>query len=948
MAEITSLPSDAVLTGSEVLPILDNNVGKKTTIESVKDYVQTQIATTINVSSSAASFSRQYPVVGSIKKGQACGIFRDTDGTLKMKASDNTNSLIASMSDTESFDTNIDGLELDRALSSGDLTIKPKDRQLAESTSNPYVNGSGIEFALTESSENTDLLEWNGLIILSDFSSGGNSNLKRNFQVTKVSYSKSSRQFRVTLRPLEFKGNCSPYYLYASGVSGSTYTRFSTTCFTTETTDNVRSGTFNQTHGDSVESNLKIYIAFSYSSSSPDSNQFRYAETESEASQSYNLDTDLIENNFMKLAFTQRGSSNIYDFTPSSSVYLQKFFGNLIPSFSFSSISLNTDTGVLSITSSSATRFSIWIKAGDTDIVKDANNSTTARSLSSYTVTLNPSQITAFTNNNNSLEFKFTDNVNLSNKFENIANLYFPFEQSSSDVTTSFTDIESVLVKDIFKLSSTKALLRANCSSFSSDKPQFDSSGNYNGHSKEVDTGVTNKEVLLLIEYENSAWSVKKSFNPVALSRNKSSGAEQVTNSFNKIFKAYEDDDEIHFGFISRDSIVSIAKYNKDDDSFEYFVNETSDSSGTRFNFQSYGEYGSLNWNPLVFRQLSATGEAHNYLFVRNGGRSSSSVTSGHNDYAVFCLLQGTVSDAENSSHKKITFAELEVDDLQNYIRDNADTEVISEINSDRKALTFCFIGNGLNSSDPRLIYITLFFNSDFSAFEKNYNSSTRRFDGVGVYFINEYYAFYNNALINNTFQSLGAPTPLFNVLTLRTKVGYNFESDFFLNYPVYNSSTGTLTAGKDYSSGYAANSINQGVIPQERRAGRGSILTFSDEDNRPQTFYRRYGMVNEPQLLFFYNTDKFFFKIGDPVAEGLAIEFDTRVATAIGLAQDNYSEGDTGTLSYLKGSSVITLSGLSLVVGADYYFNNVTGELNSSGGRRVGRAISETELLVA
>ena len=135
---------------------------KKTTIESVKDYVQTQIATTINVSSSATSFSRQYPVVGSIKKGQACGIFRDTDGTLKMKASDNTNSLIASMSDTESFDTNIDGLELDRALSSGHLTIKFKRYAISRiRLQTLHVNGSGIEFGITASSENTDLAsEW--------------------------------------------------------------------------------------------------------------------------------------------------------------------------------------------------------------------------------------------------------------------------------------------------------------------------------------------------------------------------------------------------------------------------------------------------------------------------------------------------------------------------------------------------------------------------------------------------------------------------------------------------------------------------------------------------------------------------------------------------------------------------------------------------------------------
>lgn len=944
MAEFSNLQPDSVISGSELVAVLDGSNGKKASIESIKDYIQRQLETQVNVSNVAASFSRQYPVVGSIKKGQACGIFRDSDNTLKMKASDNTNSLIASMSDTESFDTNIDGFELDRALSSGDLTVKPKDQDYITSSANAYVQGSGIEFTLTQNSSNSDLWEWNGRLWLSE----STSSRRRWVSVYSITYNVATNSGRICLTG--HISSTSNRYMTVSAISGSYYTLFNSSSYS-GFNNRCFGFSLNSAHLTSFNTNRKLYFGISWTSSYPNSNQYQVAEVEGDASQDYNLDSDLIDDNFIKLPFTQRGSSDVYDFTPANPVYLQKLFTRFIPQYSFSGMSLNTSTGVLTITSTTSNKFfSIWIKADDTDIIKDLPTSTSARNLSTFTVTLNPGQISAFTSNNNSLEIRLTDNLNITNKFENISNFYFPFEQSSDDVTLSdFEDLSSLLVQNIFKISSTKAIIEVSGVYNSYDSPDFDSSGNYNGNSKKLANSQSSSRFFVLVEYANDTWSITKVFNPVMLNRNKTTGLEEVSN-ISTIYKAYEDEDEIHFACLNSVGFLCLVKYTKADNSFEYFVNETDDLSGNRFSLQDVGEFGSGNWFQLQFRQVSAQGQAHNYFYAREGGRQSSSSTSGHDHYLTIALLQGTISDAENSSYQKMVFSQLEVDDIGKNIPYDANTGVISELVTSEKRLTMCWIGSALTSSNPRIVYWTVRFNSDFSAFQKTYNSATKNYDGTNVFYESEYYIFYNNWLNprTNNFESIGAPAPLFNVLSLRLELGVNIDSKFLLNNPVYDSSTGTLTAGKDYSFGFAGYSANSGVAFSERRASRASIITFSDADNRPTNLNRKYGFVNEPQLLFFYNNDKNFIKIADPVSVGLAVEFDTRVATAIGLAQDNYSEGDTGTLSYLKGSSVITLSGLSLVVGADYYFNNVTGELNSSGGRRVGRAISETELLVA
>ena len=995
MGRISDLPSDINITGDELIPAVESGSNVKIPVSSLVSHISNHVTTNVQVGNVPLASGQTFEAEGDIKQGQGVSIFRDQSNNIKMKASDNS-TLALSLGASSSFAENVDDFQVDFSTLTTDVKWSPQ----AINETEPDPSDANANFvSKINNSSNPNIIGFN--VKLAVKSGGGwewnpeaNSNTGEAFRV-QDGQGNSVEVYRVDLTA---SGGVTAYvrnwtgsrqFVWYSYIGSKDFTTnyFSTGSDFNNTNITGSLGSSDLTNFQASGNDLTLSFIWSNSDSSYQTNtQYNFSYNQpvvltGEADYTF-LSTELEQTSGRHgVTLTAvSGSSVRFEYNPTTKPKFGAYESNFTQTFDLDRIELNTDNNTILFTNSNrSTSFPlIWrVYAGGNLVFTSSQFTLNSGVARSYNLT--SSQKDAIVNASHAIEFEFVSrNSNLTSNWPDSL-LVFKQVGTSNSGDQGFTEPADYTFKGIpltdtrtsnvsfsapltFKVTDTKLLTRCfvypwfvsrpKITKNSSNEAVFGAVENYllkvNSNDNPFNQGadsVNGTQCYCLFEKESGTWTLKATFIP---SYNRATDGATGNKAFvwrssesNSVpFTFHDDSSELivalgrqnltselpfDFGRIrnfstefsgsanywnrreagyqnSNDSASSVLffKLDKTNNTFQYVINRT--TTGTQNWFDNFvdASYTSSYFNPYVIKLINGfqnnTGKVA-YIRYRNCHVATITKSTYNTDYEQYAIsINASVDDHDfgnsTTAHNQFT-----------------------HYDGTHHILYFTW----RQSSNFYLQRVHL--NSGLTDFLRDYNSSTQQYDSQGI-----------------QSQSISFTNPLFfvNPFPLIETTGFITE-DFIIEA----SSSGSNITGRTYqlrkggAFGFFGRQAPNETGTKTQLTGTNSGLSFNSG------FYNLFNVVQRA------SSTTMQFKRLSATEDGAGYTYNFSPNTAVGVALEAVDDGDDGTMAYLSGSNVITLSGATLITGADYFLNITTGELTNQGGRRIGRAISATQILV-
>ena len=1003
MAKITELPLDISLSGNEIIPAVDGARNVGITLQGVSTYIADTLTTQINVTNTTNTFSRAYPVSGAIAQGQGASLFTDTDGMVKMRAADNSSTVVP-LTSVEELSANINDFEF--TLSDITDSVKVPFFQFSfanlQSTDLDDWGGDrtpanyGFKVTMTQATdEATQGYAWRWQRESTDPIFALNTPSYPNAFIEIVRVEIRTGDMFITIRDHGNTFSDSNTLYYRRVYAGAAALLLSSDDGNTDSDYTVLSNGDREYQMGRFDANdiaamvaannvIGIFITNVQTSNVEDGNySYRLSRRVLETPDTKTLDTDSFdEDGYMTVQMTQApGSTNVWSWDPETAgeegyelILLRDEQGRaqFTKRIQFYRLQFNSDTNRISAFSRSNDSFSNTtfytdIKIGDLDSTEFENSNVFGQADYLLSLTL----ATELANQSYSLKIRFKQ-IRYSSTVSFHRNLgvtrcLLPIrDKTDTDTNPEFSDIAVFTPIQNTSLHSrggqAEGVTKVDDNSFiynyyvetTTYKPSHSlaevverSGGDYVfGEAKNyINYGYNRSNYTSSSFYfkrsATNVWESVSTFSPVLCRLEKSSGNarfETYREWFSK--EIGQDDESIWYvsvrsfrdfgggrglvgdqqGSLGEDALLTansgkpvlvFYKMNKETGQFKYLYNETTDHIQNYFH-----NVANLYTQNIAYQGMQILS------FNENVVRIAMMYQYG---YVIFDLTLSNLGDTE----QKASFSVVNSAGFVNVSYE--DIPIESFYNSQTRQLVFSYF-EGRN----RYKYIRAYqLNNTLTRMNENYNSSTLRFDNGNLSTISVYDYIATSLSKVASVQSLN----------VRESQEYrDLESIYGLNF-----SGGRLTGTRAYATGNVKeNNVeffnDPSISAYSWVIANASSNRYPHKNNNVLVTYLRTSEIVATNTFYDWNIK---LKQLDPELNGQAVRipFDPRIAVGISLA--DYADGDTGNLGFLTGSSVLTLSGFGLIVGADYFLDNNTGLLNPVGGRLIGRAISGRDLVI-
>ena len=1004
MAKITELPLDISLSGNEIIPAVDGARNVGITLQGVSTYIADTLTTQVNVTNTTNTFSRAYPVSGAIAQGQGASLFTDTDGMVKMRAADNSSTVVP-LTTVEELSANINDFEFTLTDITDSVRVPffqfsfapLQSTDLDDWASTRYSSDTGFKVTMTQATdEATQGYSWRWQREPTDpvFALSQTQYVTSYIEIVRVEVRTGDMFITIRDHGSAFSNINAIFYrsVYAGGSgallssdngnSDSDYTVLS------NGDREYQMGRFDANDvAAMVAANNVLDVFITTSSSSSTSNtsySYKLSRRVLETPATKTLDTDSFdEDGYMTVEMTQApGSTTLWTWDPETAgqegyelILLRDVTGvQFTNRFQFYKLDFNSDNNRITAYCRTSTgngySSTIYtdIQIGDLD----SDEFPTFNSFGQTNYDLSLTEATELATNSYTLKIRFKQ-IRYSSTLSYHENLrstrcLLPIrDKTDTDTNPELNDIGvfTPLRNSTFyyNTGSASGVTKVDDNSFiynwyiqtSNYKPSHSlpevverSGGDYVfGETKNyINYGYQwgNYTASSFYFKRNAAnvWESISTFSPVICRLEKSSGNarfETYREFYSK--KIGQDDESVWYvsvrdatdfgggrglvgdqqGSLGEDPLLTannqrpvlvFYKMNKETGEFKYIYNETTDHIQNYFHNVSnlytdiYGNQGMqiLTFNENVVRIA---------MLYQNG-------------YVIFDL---TLSDLGDTEQK----ASFSIINSGGFTTSNYVVPIESSYNSQTRNLVFSYFD--ISNSRYKSIY-RYKLNNTLTRITEDYNSSTLRFDNGRLT---------STSLNSRLVSSLSEIASLASLGDTQSQEFRDLEAIDTLTL-----SSGRLTGTRNYGDNRLRESnvefFNDPSISNYNAvfANASSNRLHAHKNNNIFVTYLRTDEVIDGSTYYDWDIK---LKQLDPELNGQAIRipFDPRIAVGISLA--DYADGDTGNLGFLTGSSIITLSGFGLIVGADYFLDNNTGLLNPLGGRLIGRAISGRDLVI-
>ena len=946
------------LTGNEIVPLSDNDSLANTTLQTIIEKANESNVPQINVVDGANAFLRSYPVSGAIKKGQAVGLFEDSDGITKMRAVNNTTVEIQREQDDNLFGK-LDNFSIHKDDLVGSVKFKPNSDQLS-TVDGAYVSRSGIQFALTESESGSGFWTWQGEYFLS---AGTLTQYQNAIKVTSISYDSNTNRGHISIETLKAV-NYAPRYVYVSAVAGSVYTRINTTAYNSLQLL-AFSFNLNSTHRDSFLENNILYFGFSYNNSSPPTAQYDIVRTKSEGGTSFNLDSNFNKEGIIDTPLNQSDIDNtLYNADAIINSGTPKILGKLsldiVDRIHLTGVNFSSSNNRFNISMSAGIgRKHFEIRVGDEIIYSTIALNTFINFTGNNSITLNSSQAQKILADLSNVKIRFLDFVSESSL--SFIHNYYPLEKTTNDLVLNnfpliFQNV-TPFINNIFRVSNDEIIVNLSSQATNTDVTTFDANGVPNGKDKYYKNKIRFEAILAYYKYESGAWVLKDTFAPSWSSSSKSTGhrvTEITSFTHNLVLKMAEDSSRILFVIQSRQNerLIKIVEFDKTTKEFSTRIEETDEAYNDYHNTSNLGQAsGRLNF----MLRVSGTNNSHHTVFVKENSYANSSDRSNNrnlnNDYNTLAFL--TLNDSELSTGLKKTI--IVKDQEQDYGLEFSISSTDSDLPTykakfypEHQSVVITKILN--DSQHSGITFSFIYLNDSLTGLRLGFNGATLDFDDPSYFYV----------IISNVRGGLapdsgdsgwGGGSVVFNN-NIAHVADFIFSDALFEEPEISKNfyfrlriSNGVIVGNSYYNLAIA--NVPRNSFSFAKRTYPESTL-ISIQGKTISRFRADPFRFEFPNLISFIDTeDREYIKVVNRQSEGLSVLQDLTISRAVGVSLDNYAAGATGQLNFLKGSSILTLAGLNFKPQVVYYLDNNTGELTTNGGRRLGLAISATEILL-
>ena len=1041
MAKISELPVEAVVHGDEIIPALSGNTNTQITIKQINDYINSQLKASIDVSSGTNTFSRQYPVLGNIERGQGVYLVSDPNdsNTLKMKAIDNSASQLVVDTDTKALSGRLDGVVFDLWKDAYDFGVNLTPYTL---TSRPATNDErnawrinrGLSVPMTQDANEPTHYSWvrgandPKFLLLNNF----RDDVDFSIEIERVDIRDGNCY--VTTSAGSYT-NIPRRYIYNASFSLLTSDTGTTTSDYTQKADGSREwfcGRFDNADITSMvaDSRNRLQILF-YGDSSSTSSTYAYGYDtdhyhvrldpalrylpkdgigEDEKPWRYKITltgnpddgNELIRDLSAGLGQpTEATNAVMYrtidgrrDGTKYNSSWALRedvtWYASMIVKYSKSTKVLTYENSTVS-----STRVLITIGTGTDAVVLGSFTN-------SQTITLSDAQDALLQTANEvyiSLEVVSSSTPSLF-QMDEWYRYYIPvYEVSGSDFypirngstcenysqTTSDHDVDRLAN---LPLSNKEILVWYQARESGITVPTHETTGVGTaktwgfGEQKHIiqETsyrGDIQGQYLMSYVYNESTnkWEFKKKMGVVAADIIKATGVYKLFGRVGSVALSssisliHEFDDRYLLGIsmhpdtdtlafrnsysgspisnldttLDRDlltNLLVIVEYYKNTGELKYVLTDDGTKVTNYFAFPTI--------KALASNQQFSCGLGLNYDDGSKDLRIMNLFATSSGSYFPYINISDFRLSSYNDFFNQAGKSEVNSVNLQRGASGSYNSFYAGGWKgifnrSRREARLTCY------STQGGLVSVLLPLNPDLTDFERQYSSTTRLFDG-------SYAGTYESISVRyDTYTHISDP-----MVFDRDQLDRSMNRNFKHARDLVSATDGTLKAELLYYQGYYFGSIFSQRIETLRTST--DLVTF--QANETDVIHNDITIVCPNNVVTVSAdakatgslADIYDLKVGqyrmlnieiDPTSDGRGFRFSGSAADAVGIALNNYVDGDTGDLAFLAGSSLITVSNASLVAGADYYIGDGDGKLNRLSGRFIGKAITATDILL-
>ena len=1003
MAKITELPLDISLSGNEIIPAVDGARNVAITLQGVSTYIADTLTTQVNVTNTTNTFSRAYPVSGAIAQGQGASLFTDTDGMVKMRAADNSSTIVP-LTTVEELSANINDFQFNLTDITDSVRVPYfqfdfaplQSTDLDDWAPTRYSSDLGFKVTMTQATdEATQGYSWRWQRESTDpiFALSQGQYPTAFIEIVRVEVRTGDMFITIRDHGNTFTNSNTIFYRFV--YAGNSGALLSSDNGNTDSDYTVLSNGDREYQMGRFDTNdvaamvaannvLDIFIITSSSSSASHSTySYRLSRRILETPDTKTLDTDSFdEDGYMTVEMTQpSGSTNLWTWSPETDgeegyqlILLRDESGvQFTKRIQFYGLVFNSDTNTVTASCRSNDNFTSHvfytdIKIGDLDASEFQTFSPT--SATGYNLSLTEATELATQSYTLKIRFKQIRYDSSISYHENLGptRCLLPIrDKTDTDTNPEFSDIAVFTPGNNSRFydfdGPAEGVTRVDDNSFiynwyvntTNYKPSHSlpevietSGGDYAfGETKSYinygyNFGNYSSSSFYFKRSATNVWESISTFSPVLCRLEKSSG-----NARFETYREYysgeigQDDESIWYASVRRardfdggqgligeqqgslgedpllttnidKPVLVFYKMNKESGEFKYIYNETTD------HIQNYFfNVSNLYEQPVSYQGMRILSFNENVVRI---------VMLYQLGYVIFDLTISDLGDTEQkASFSIVNSGALKAAQLH--------VPIESFYNSQTRNLVVSYY-NISNSGYKNIIVYKL--NNTLTRVFENYSSSTLRYDNGTLT------ALSLNPFIMNGLSKLASIKGLGNS-SLQEYI--DLEA-----IPSLGFSGGRLTGARNYGdSNLKENNVEFFNDPSISAYSGVFAPSFSNRihshknNNILVTYLRK--DANAAGRAF--STWDIKLKQIDPELNGQAVRvpFDPRIAVGISLA--DYADGDTGNLGFLTGSSVLTLSGFGLIVGADYFLDHTTGLLNPINGRLIGRAISGRDLVI-
>lgn len=913
MPKISELQIDSEITGDERIPVSNpsDNTNVAITTLQLNNYIANNIQQNTVISQTATQFSRTYTARGDIQRGKGVYLIRDNNNELRLSQLDGSRDVTINRESSD-FEAH---LVASRSFHIENNLMERNVYPASDVISFLDINTErGVRFTFEQQADGS-------YISNNSFPITIRPQVNSDTMITINSVSVNTSGFvtitydSITNSRIWFRGiyNDSGVLIYSTG---------SDTNFFIGSNRTLQYGSFNVISDLNNQTGTK-HLIFHWSTSDSSSTSVRYIAdlVSSSGDNNWNVNSSRVDEDLF---------TNYNLLLSSQDTRFANMGTRALESFSLNSASIDSNNLNLTFSNLESNISSVFyqIKIDDNNYKRGELDLSTL----SQSIELTDAEVTSI---GDSLDIKFSS----MDSFIFIDNLYLPVIQTEDSFTSYRQLVTNVIATNrnnffINRLSSDRMLVMARINS--TDKINYletesDDSNNLqftNSLEGRLSYTYTNAMYFGIYKFIDNEWLFEKDFYPTFNHINKNDNTNYITScigtsstssSNQRVFRvspSFEDENEIIFCINHLSSLYLTSdvfnevdystatapsdllnstfytlflRYDKNENEIDYVLRDEPEA------VYNYWELFQSAFDSNISIKILKTSNSQAILHYSNSTRTAQLYSYSQSDYNDNLISYNNISLEESSS-------------IGSYSVDKSSKHVFFN-----NTLYFLTINE---NSNMNLSYIAL--ENDLSDFLRAFNTSSSSFDGnayAGTIFnlsSNSYNINPLEALVNSTrFSLFFFPT------------SSNANSLFYTSFPRY---------------------IVKGSIFSEATSSR--VFT-PIESNYNSSFSGAYYLNNIATHFSVSDSQLFYFVDIEPNITSGITTFLASSQNGIGISDNDYNDGETARVLFFRGSSLITLSGFNLNEGSIYYLQDNGDVSTNSLGRRLGTAISPTELLL-